>query len=258
MALERTREADVAIVGAGLAGLTAARELQAKGLEPVVLEARDRVGGRTLNGPLGDGQVVEVGGQWIGPTQDRIAALARELGVETFPTHATGEGLVEFRGRVRRYSGRIPRIAPGVLVDFQQAQMRLDRLARRVPLDAPWEAPDAARLDSQTFWSWMRRNVYTRGARTLIEIVTEAVWAAEPAELSLLHMLFYIHSAGSFDLLVETEGGAQQDRFAGGSQLVSIRMAEELGEAVELSAPVRRIEHSSGGVVVHTDGLEVR
>ena len=258
MALERTREADVAIVGAGLAGLTAARELHAKGLEPVVLEARDRVGGRTLNESLGDGQVVEVGGQWIGPTQDRIAALAREVGVDTFPTHVAGERLIELDGKLTRYSGRIPRIGPAVLVDFQQAQLKLDRLARKVPLDAPWTAPNAERLDSQTFWSWMRRNVYTRGARTLIEIVTEAVWAAEPAELSLLHMLFYIHSAGSFDLLVETEGGAQQDRFAGGSQLVSIRMAEELGEAVELSAPVRRIEHSSGGVVVHTDGLEVR
>src|SRR5919199_4322087 len=216
MALGRTRDADVAIVGAGLAGLTAARELQAKGLEPVVLEARDRVGGRTLNEPLGDGQVVEVGGQWIGPTQDRIAALAREVGVDTFPTHVAGERLIELDGKLTRYSGRIPRIGPAVLVDFQQAQLKLDRLARRVPLDAPWTAPNAERLDSQTFWSWMRRNVYTRGARTLIEIVTEAVWAAEPAELSLLHMLFYIHSAGSFDLLVDTDGGGQQKRLPGG------------------------------------------
>src|SRR5919199_2012514 len=110
MALGRTREADVAIVGAGLAGLTAARELHAKGLEPVVLEARDRVGGRTLNESLGDGQVVEVGGQWIGPTQERIAALASELGVQTFPTHAAGDRLIELSGRVRRYRGRIPRL----------------------------------------------------------------------------------------------------------------------------------------------------
>jgi monoamine oxidase len=258
MEYERTRDADVAVVGAGLAGLTAARELRAQGLEPIVLEARDRVGGRTLNEPLGDGQVVEVGGQWIGPTQDRMAALAREVGVDTFPTHVTGERLMEFDGKLTRYSGRVPKIGVGVLADVQQAQLKLDRLARRVPLDAPWEAPNAERLDSQTFWSWMRRNVYTRGGRALMEIATEAVWAAEPAEVSLLHMLFYIHSAGSFDLLVETDGGAQQDRFVGGSQLVSTRLAEELGEAVELSVPVRRIVHSGDGVVVHGDGLEVR
>jgi monoamine oxidase len=257
VAAERSLEADVAIVGAGLAGLVAARHLRAAGATPIVLEARDRVGGRTLNEPLGDGQVVEVGGQWIGPTQDRLAALARELGVATFPTHGVGERLIEFDGTLRRYSGRVPKLGAGVLADVQQAQLKLDRLARKVPLEAPWEAPNAVRLDSQTAWSWMRRNVYTRGGRSLMEIATEGVWAVEPAELSLLHMLFYIHSAGRFELLLETEGGAQQDRFEGGSQLVSIRMAEELGEAVELSAPVRRIQRSGDGVVVGSDELEV-
>ena len=251
-------EADVAVVGAGLAGLVAARELRAAGASVAVLEARDRVGGRTLNEPLGDGQVVEVGGQWLGPTQDRIAALAREVGVDTFSTHVTGARLIEFDGRLRRYTGRIPRIGPAVLADVQQAMLKLDRLARRVPLDAPWEAPRAEHLDSQTLWSWMRRNVYTRGGRALLELATEAVWAAEPAEISLLHILFYIHSAGRFEVLLETEGGAQQDRFVGGSQLVSIRMAEELDDAVELSAPVRRIEHSSDGVLVVADGDEIR
>ena len=251
-------EADVAVVGAGLAGLVAARELRAAGASVAVLEARDRVGGRTLNEPLGDGQVVEVGGQWLGPTQDRIAALAREVGIDTFSTHVTGARLIEFDGRLRRYTGRIPRIGPAVLADVQQAMLKLDRLARRVPLDAPWEAPRAEHLDSQTLWSWMRRNVYTRGGRALLELATEAVWAAEPAEISLLHILFYIHSAGRFEVLLETEGGAQQDRFVGGSQLVSIRMAEELDDAVELSAPVRRIEHSSDGVLVVADGGEIR
>ena len=251
-------DADVAVVGAGLAGLVAARELRAAGVSVAVLEARDRVGGRTLNEPLDDDQVVEVGGQWLGPTQDRIAALAREVGVETFSTHVSGERLIELDGRLRRYRGRIPRIGPAVLADVQQAMLKLDRLAKRVPLDAPWETPRAEHLDSQTLWSWMRRNVYTRGGRSLLELATEAVWAAEPAEISLLHILFYIHSAGRFEVLLETEGGAQQDRFVGGSQLVSIRMAEELGDVVELSTPVRRIEHSPDGVLVVADGAEVR
>src|SRR4051794_25047494 len=124
MEADRTREADVVVVvGAGLAGLVAARRLREAGAAAIVLEARDRVGGRTLNEPLGDGQVVEVGGQWIGPTQDRMAALAREVGVETFPTHVTGERLIEYGGRLRRYSGRIPRIASLGLPDFQQALM---------------------------------------------------------------------------------------------------------------------------------------
>jgi monoamine oxidase len=251
-------DVDVVVVGAGLAGLTAARDLAAAGATVVVLEARDRVGGRTLNEPLDDGQVVEVGGQWIGPTQDRLAALARDVGVETYPTYAAGEHLVEFGGSVRRYTGEIPKLGPHVLADVMQAQAKLERMARRIPLEAPWSAPDAERLDSQTFWSWMRRNVYTRAGRTMMEIAIEAVWAAEPADVSLLHVLFYTRSGSGLASLLGTEGGAQAERFVGGSQLIALRVAEELGDAVRLSAPVRRIEHEPDAVTVQADGVTAR
>ena len=247
-------DAGVVIVGAGLAGLAAARDVTAGGASAIVLEARDRVGGRLLNEDVGDGQVVEVGGQWIGPGQERVAALARELGLETFPTWTEGDNVIEFDGALRRYRGTIPRLGPHVLADVAQAQLKLERLARRVPVEAPWEAPHARRLDSQTLWSWMRRNVYTHGGRMLVELMVEAVWAAEPADLSLLHVLFYINSAGGFDPLVDTERGAQQDRFVGGSQLLATRLAERLGDdVVRTGAPVRRIEHSADGVTVHSD-----
>ena len=252
-------EVDVVVVGAGLAGLAAARALTARGASVAVLEARDRVGGRTLNHDIGDGKVVEVGGQWIGPGQDRLAALARELGVETFPTYATGHNLLEYGGSVRRYRGTIPRINPAVLADVQQAQTRLNRLARKVPLDAPWEAPNASKLDGQTMATWMRRNMATSSGRMLLELGIEAVWAAQPEDMSLLHVLFYIHSAGSLELLFDTEGGAQQDRFVGGSQRIALRMAEELGEErVGLGAPVRRIEHGADGVTVRADDVVAR
>lgn len=253
------READVAVVGAGLAGLSAARALAAAGASVVVVEARDRVGGRTLNEPLADGKVLEVGGQWIGPTQERLAQLARELGVETFPTWTAGENVLEAGGALRHYRGTVPRLGAHVLADVAQAQWRLDRMARAVPPEAPWEAPRAERWDGQTFATWLRRNVATGAARTLMRLGIEAVWAVEPEDVSLLHVLFYIHSAGSFDLLLDTEGGAQQDRFIGGSQLVSLRLAEELGgERVALGAPVRRIGHGAGGVEVGADGLKLR
>jgi monoamine oxidase len=181
------------------------------------------------------------------------------MSVDTFPTHSEGANVIEFHGRLRRYRGTIPRISPLVLADIAQARFKIDRLAKTVPLEAPWTAPNARRLDSQTFWSWMRRNVYTAGGRALIELSIEAVWAAEPADVSLLHILFYTHSAGRFDLLLDTSGGAQQDRFVGGSQLVPIRLAERLGaDTVRLDAPVRRIEHGAEGVVVHADGVIAR
>ena len=245
------------VVGAGLAGLTAARDLIRAGSSVAVLEARDRVGGRTLNEPLGDGKVVEVGGQWLGPTQHRMAALARSVGVDTFPTHTSGENLSEFGGRKVRHRGSIPRLSPHILLDFGRAQLKLDGMARRVPVEAPWAADRAEEWDSQTFASWVRANCLTGSGRRMFEVMTEAVWSAQPGELSLLHVLFYIHSAGGVDSLIDTEGGAQQDRFVGGSQLVSERLADQLGDVVRLGSPVRRIEHGADSVAVAFDGAEV-
>jgi monoamine oxidase len=260
-------EADVAIVGAGLAGLVAARRIVAAGARPLVIEARERVGGRLLNEALGDGKVVEVGGQWIGPTQERLAALAAELGVDTFPTHDEGRHLIEMAGRRTSFTGPLTdarltlvrelsrAISPLALADLEQARARLDRMARQVPLEEPWMAPKAASWDGQTFATWVARNTRTTAARSLFELATEAVWAAEPADVSLLHVLFYTRSGGGFNSLVGTGGGAQQDRFHGGSQRLALLMAAELGaERLRLGTPVRRIGHGEAGVVIEADG----
>jgi monoamine oxidase len=246
-------DADVVVVGAGLAGLAAARDLAAAGLAVIVLEARDRVGGRIVSADIGDGKVTDLGGAWVGPTQDRILALAAELGVATFPTYNTGANVLHFGGRRGDYSGTIPRISPLVLADIAQAQARLEALARKVPADAPWTAARARRWDGQTFETWIRRAAATSGARSLLTLAAEAVFACEPGDLSLLHVLFYSRAAGSFEKLIATSGGAQQDRLDGGSWLVASRLADRLGpDVLRLSRPVTRLQTDGDAVTAVT------
>jgi len=247
------RVVDVAIVGAGLAGLTAASDLVRAGHSVVVLEARDRVGGRTLNHPVGRGEVVEVGGQWVGPAQTRILARARSLGVRTFKTYTAGAQIFDYKGKLTQFSGLIPPLPEPDASDFNQALGRIVSLESKVPLDRPWTAPDGNALDSQTFESFKLANTQTDGARFLIDLATEAVFAAEPRDLSCLHALFYFNSGTGIIFLTSTAGGAQDSRFVGGSQLISIRLAERLGRRVVLRAPVRRITQGQRGVVISSD-----
>jgi monoamine oxidase len=249
----------VIVVGAGLSGLAAARALTASGQDVVVLEGRDRVGGRTEGGHLDDGTPIELGGQWIGPTQDRMYALVAELGLEWFRTYNDeGTLLLDLRGRQTRvasHRGAMPRLGPFALADLAQGLARFTRLANRVDLAAPWTSPDAERLDGQTFESWVRRNLRTPIGRAYFHIACEAVFAAQASDLSLLHALFYSRSGTDFETLISTDRGAQQDRIVGGSIRIAEAMAAELGDRVRLGAVVRRIEQDDSSVrVVLRDG----
>jgi monoamine oxidase len=255
---EQTIESSVVVIGAGLAGLAAARSLQASGSDVVVLEARDRVGGRVLNHQLPGGETIEIGGEWIGPSQLRVNKLVAELGLETFPTHNEGEHLLDLNRRVKRYTGEIPPLPKAGLVDLGQSQLRFDRMAKRVPLEAPWAADRAERWDEETFATWVRRNTRTAAARFFWEVYCEAVFAAELQDMSLLHALAYTHSGGGVNTLIGVRNAAQQDRIVGGSQLIAERLAEGLGEEIRLGVPVRKISQTDSGVTIEADGLTVR
>jgi monoamine oxidase len=243
--LSKDEIADVAVVGAGLAGLVAARDVRRAGLRPLVFEARDRVGGRTWNRPTPDG-MVEAGGQFVGPTQDRLAALADDLGVVTFATYHAGRTRLGVQGGGLMFKRAKPLLA------------ELERMACELPQDAPWTAPRAAEWDAQTFHAWLQGSGEpdTYG---VMRMLTTAIFAAEPGELSLLHVLAYIRSAGSVDLLTEVAGGAQERRFVGGAQELSVRLAGVVGARdLRLGAAVRRVRQMRDGVEVAAEGLTVR
>jgi monoamine oxidase len=253
-----TAATDVVVVGAGLAGLAAARRLVDAGAEVVVLEARDRVGGRTLTLPAADGTPIDHGGQWIGPTQHRIAALAERLGVTTYPSYERGLH-TEFRdGLARRYDGPMPSDNdPASAVAMGQAIRELDAMAATVPLEAPWTAAQALAWDSQTVETWLQARVPAGQARTWLREAIRSTLAAEARDLSLLHTLFVIRAAGGIALLLATAGGAQERRFHQGAQAISIRLAESLGGRVVLGAPAQVVRHGDGRVVVEAEGREV-
>jgi len=256
-----TETVDVLVVGAGMAGLVAARRLSAAGHLVGVLEARDRVGGRVLNWTVPDsgGEVVEAGGQWVGPGQERIHALLDELGLTTFPTYDQGRHTAEFDGRLRHYRGRVPWLGARATAEIALTWLRLDRAARRIDPAAPWLARHASALDGQTFADWLAERLSGRTASNFYQVVTEAVFAAGPGELSALWALHYIAAAGGLDRLVNTSGGAQQDRVTGGSQRICLELAAGLGGAVSLNAVVTRVEWSADRVEVSTaDGRQYR
>jgi monoamine oxidase len=255
----RKRRADVVVVGAGLAGLSAAHRLAGAGRSVVVLEARDRVGGRTLNRSVGGGEVVAVGGQWIGPTQDRLAALARELGVATYKTFFQGQAVYHRKGQRILFDSTSPVPPDPDAGDAARVVVGLDALSAGVSRTEPWASPRATEFDSQTFETWKLANTATDGGRFLTDLAIQAVWACEPRDVSLLHVLFYIACArnettpGSLFRLISTPDGAQDSRFVGGSQRIAQGLARRLGRRVVLEAPVRRIAAEGGGARVVSD-----
>jgi monoamine oxidase len=251
-------DADVCVVGAGYAGLTAARRLVEKGERVVVLEARDRVGGRVWTEPLADGTPVDRGGAWFAPYHDAALRLAGEVGVTTYKTHVAGSHLLIDGDQGREYTGLIPKIGWGAVLSIARAQMKIDRMAKKVPLEAPWTAAKAAEWDSQTIASYLETSGIRGGiGRELFDMAIRGLFTGDLADTSLLNLLFLVRAHGSINNLFAIEKGSQENLVNGGAGSIAEKVAAELGDAIRLNSPVRLISQRDDRVFVDTGDVEV-
>jgi monoamine oxidase len=252
------RNCGVAIVGGGTSGLTAARVLQDKGADVLVLEARDRVGGRLLSQTLENGVTIDLGGQWVAPTQHRVLKLAAELGLGIFQTFEDGAGVIYSDGERSLFSGTAEVDDETNREDVRQARDKLEALAASIPLEAPWTHPDAKALDRITYADWIERNLKTEFGKWLFNFNAPGVFSVDASELSMLHVAFYFGAGGGFGTVTGTRGGGQDSRFHTGMQQLPIGLSKLLGGRILFNQVVHRIEQDQASVTLHTDSMQVR
>lgn len=247
----RSARVDVVVVGAGFAGLTAARALRRAGKSVVILEADDRVGGRTKSGVVA-GERVDMGGQWVGPTQTELLALAAEYDVASIEQYADGDNIIDINGHMARYKGETPALPDADLEVFGALVAQLDEYANRIAMPKPWLVDQAKTWDAHTVESWMLANVTSESVRSLMRVLVQAVFSTEAGQCSFLYFLSYLASAGGLEALISTRGGAQDRFFPDSLWQIADKMASELRKFLVLEAPVSLIEQNDQGVRVTT------
>lgn len=245
-------QSDVIVVGAGAAGLKAALELKAKGLSVIVLEARDRIGGRAMPGEVA-GRTVDFGGQWVGAQQKLLRAEAATCDVPLYPQYTEGKSLISIGDKVTAYNSAVPKLSLLALLDAARVGSIWDKQIRKLPAGAPWKAEKAKEWDSVSLEAWLEKNNWSDEGRSLLRTIATAILCTDPDQVSYLYFLEVLRQGQGLETMLAVEGGSQQDKLLGGAWLVFKRMADKLGDAIKLSAPVRKIEQDHAGVRVSTD-----
>jgi monoamine oxidase len=246
---------DVIIIGAGYAGLAAAQQLKHAGKNILLLEARDRVGGRIHTQVLPDGNYIDIGGQWIGPGQTRMYELAKANDVTTFPSYYKGKSTLYFNNKTKHYRGIIPPLPLFALLSLDAAIKKINKLSKTISLDQPWVSDNAAKWDNISLYDWMQQQMKNEKAKTLFTVAAEAIFATDASKISMLQALFYTKSGKDFDTLMNIKNGAQQDRISGGAQAIANKMAAGMQHLIKLNHAVSAINQQADGVTVSGEGF---
>ena len=252
-------DVDYCVVGAGFAGLTAALRLRQAGRSVALLEARDRVGGRTFTITRDDGSWVDRGGAWIGPGQDRVYALMNEFGVPEYKQHNDGDAMMIVGGKKHRYGGTIPwTMSPWAVTNLGLGLHAVEKMCKSIPLEAPWEAKEAAEWDRISLAEWIEKNTMSKQAREMLDMALAGPYTSAASEVSVLWMLLQMASAGGPTFVISGNGGSQDARPVGGMGAIYGPMAAALGDGLHLSQPVQQITQDADGVTVRANDLMVR
>jgi monoamine oxidase len=248
-----SRRVDVVVVGAGFSGLIAARALMRAGKRVVVLEARNRVGGRVKAGQIA-GRTVDVGGMWAAASQTRILQLIKEFGFHLVPQFETGKNITE--ANHRRFEGSGASFGWGKKTDAEADRVLklVDELSEGVPLDAPWKAAKAREFDTMSAEDWFAKNTSNPEVLGTLRGLTRGILAADAYQVSFLYFLFYMRSGDTFESQANFgEGSTQAWTVQETMHGVAAKLAEELGAAMVFESPVRGISQSDAGATVESD-----
>ena len=244
-----TRRVDVVIVGAGLAGLTAADELLRQGLDVHVLEGRADVGGRLRSTEVA-GYPVDAGATWIAPGHSDVRDLAARLNLEITPQFHEGKGVISFGGKRKVESATS--MAPWVVADLARIMSKLQKLVDELPMEDAWAHPRAREHDAISIGEWLTARRALTGTRKFIGMFCMVHWGAPVSDISLFNVLRYVRTLGGIEHMMSVEGGDQQDRIRGTAVQLASGLSASLGPRVSLSSPVRRITTKGSTVTVET------
>jgi monoamine oxidase len=253
--LERSTSSDYdcIVVGAGYSGLAAAKKLKEAGQKVLLLEARDRVGGRAHTVQTSDGHYYDFGASYLGVQQDLMYGFVREYNITTFDSPTEGRKSVFYQGKASYYSGSVPSFKPWEVADLGLAVSRFEHLSDTVDVEEPWKTRDAVKWDSMTVTEWIQRQCWTAAAKKMLNSAFTLIWGQDPATVSMLHAMFYCKSGVSFTVLGSSQGGAQEQLIVGGGQLIAQKIEQDLTpDIVHLSEPVQEIIWTDDGVRIST------